>query len=75
VVEEITDGFRQGLRIELQDEGPGIADLARVLAGGYSTARSLGLGLSGSRRLVDEFDIDTAAGRGTTVRMVKWTRF
>ena len=75
VVEEITDGFRQGLRIELQDEGPGIADLARVLAGGYSTARSLGLGLSGSRRLVDEFDIDTAEGRGTTVRMVKWTRF
>ena len=57
------------------DEGPGIPDVPRVLAGGYSTARSLGLGLSGSRRLVDELEIETELGRGTTVRMVKWTKF
>ena len=75
LIEEITDGARQGLRIEFRDEGPGIPDLPRVMAGGYSTARSMGLGLSGSKRLVDEFSIDTEPGRGTVVRMVKWTRF
>jgi serine/threonine-protein kinase RsbT len=75
VVEEVSDGSRFGIRIEFVDEGPGIADLPRALAGGYSTARSMGLGLSGSKRLVDEFDIETQPGRGTTVRMVKWTRY
>jgi len=73
-IEEITDGGRTGLRIALADRGPGIPDVARVLAGGYSTARSLGLGLSGSRRLVDELEIETEVGTGTTIRMVKWTR-
>ena len=48
--------------------------LART-AGGFSTARSLGLGLSGSKRLVDEFDIGTAVGKGTVVKVVKWARF
>lgn len=75
LIEEITDGVRFGLRIEFVDQGPGIADLPRVLRGGFSTARSLGLGLSGSRRLVDDFEIESAVGQGTTVRMVKWTRF
>jgi serine/threonine-protein kinase RsbT len=75
LLEEITDGERQGLCITLLDEGPGIGDLPRALEGGYSTARTMGLGLSGSRRLVDEFEIETAPGRGTRVRMVKWTRF
>ncbi len=75
LIEEITDGSRWGLRIAFEDQGPGIADVERVLAGGYSTARSLGLGLSGSKRLCDEFEIETERGRGTTVRMVKWTRF
>ena len=74
-IEEITDGVRMGLCIEFRDEGPGIADIDRVLAGGYSTARSLGLGVSGSRRLVDEFAIESTPGQGTRVRMVKWTRF
>lgn len=75
VIEELYDGARYGLRITFADQGPGIPDLPRVLRGGYSTARSLGLGLSGSRRLVDELTIDTEVGRGTTVRMVKWTRY
>jgi serine/threonine-protein kinase RsbT len=73
--EEIAMGGRTGVRVEFTDQGPGIPDVPRVLAGGYSTARSLGLGLSGSRRLVDELEIETEVGRGTTVRMVKWTRF
>jgi len=75
IIEELTDGARYGLRIEFQDEGPGIPDVPRALEGGYSTARSLGLGLSGSKRLVDEMEIDTVVGRGTKVRMVKWTRY
>ena len=75
VIEEITDGARHGLRIEFCDEGPGIPDVPRVMAGGFSTARSMGLGLSGSKRLVDEFQIETEPGHGTTVRLVKWTRF
>jgi serine/threonine-protein kinase RsbT len=75
IIEELTDGSRYGLRIVFVDQGPGIPDVPRVLEGGYSTARSLGLGLSGSKRLVDEMEIETEVGRGTTVRMVKWTRF
>jgi serine/threonine-protein kinase RsbT len=74
-VEVLLDGQRGGLRLCFEDDGPGIAALDRALAGGYSTANSLGLGLSGSRRLVDEFDIDTKAGEGTKVTVVKWARF
>jgi serine/threonine-protein kinase RsbT len=74
VVEKVRQGDRSGLRLEFNDRGPGIADLERVLAGGHSTVRSLGLGLSGSRRLVDHFEIDSAPGRGTQVRVIKWTR-
>ena len=73
VIEEITkNGEREGVRITFRDEGPGIADIDRVMAGGYSTARSMGLGLSGSRRLVDQFELQSTAGRGTTVEIVKW---
>jgi serine/threonine-protein kinase RsbT len=74
-IDEITDGFRVGLRVDFRDRGPGIADLERALAGGFSTARSLGLGLSGSKRLVDEFTIESTPGEGTHVVLVKWTRF
>jgi serine/threonine-protein kinase RsbT len=72
VVEELAGDHRVGIRVTFRDEGPGIADVERVMVGGYSTARSMGLGLSGSRRLVDEFRLDTAVGRGTTVEIVKW---
>ncbi len=74
VVEHIVDGVRTGIRVELRDDGPGIANIDRVLAGGYSTAKSLGLGVSGSRRLADEFRIETIIGRGTVITMVKWKR-
>jgi serine/threonine-protein kinase RsbT len=74
-IEEISDGRRRGLRLTFEDRGPGIPDVARVLAGGYSTAKSLGLGLSGSRRLVDEFNLETEPGKGTRITVAKWTRY
>ena len=70
----LRNGKRVGLGLEFVDSGPGIADLSRVLAGGFSTSKSLGLGLSGTKRLVDEFNIDTAPGRGTKVVIRKWKR-
>lgn len=72
VIEEVWNEDREGVRVTFLDEGPGIADVDRVMAGGFSTARSMGLGLSGSRRLVDEFDSRSTVGRGTTVEIVKW---
>jgi serine/threonine-protein kinase RsbT len=72
IVEEVQNGGRTGMRVTFRDEGPGIADLERALAGGFSTARSMGLGLSGSKRLVDEFEIETAPGKGTRITFVKW---
>ncbi|MCS6914411.1 MAG: ATP-binding protein [Myxococcales bacterium] len=74
VVEEIAEGGRCGIRVQFRDEGPGIADIERALRGGYSTAGSLGLGLSGSRRLVDHLNIESAPGRGTVVTILKWAR-
>jgi len=75
VIEVIASGERSGLCMRFVDNGPGITNLDRALAGGYSTAKSLGLGLSGSRRLVDEFDIVSNPGQGTTVTVTKWARF
>jgi len=63
---------RRGLIVTARDNGPGIRDLARALQVGYSTGKGLGLGLPGVRRLMDEFKIDSAAGKGTTVTMKKW---
>jgi len=74
-IEEVTDGYRLGIRIEFLDHGPGIDDIPRVLAGGYTTARSMGLGLSGSKRLVDDFELDSTPGVGTKVTVTKWKRF
>jgi len=70
----LRNGNRVGVELEFVDHGPGIADLDRALAGGYSTAKSLGLGLSGTRRLVDEFNIDSQPGRGTKVVIRKWKK-
>jgi serine/threonine-protein kinase RsbT len=75
LVEEVTDGTRVGIRIVFEDAGPGISNVDRVLAGGFSTARSMGLGVSGSRRLVDEFDLASTPGKGTKVTILKWKRF
>jgi serine/threonine-protein kinase RsbT len=64
---------RRGLVVVASDDGPGIADLDRALEDGYSTGRGMGLGLPGARRLMDEFEIDSSPGQGTTVTMRKWT--
>jgi serine/threonine-protein kinase RsbT len=75
MLEEIENNTRRGLRIAFRDRGPGIPDIDRVLVGGFSTAKSLGLGVSGSKRLVDDFQIESQVGQGTTVTVTKWARF
>ncbi len=71
-LEILKDGARHGLRMIFADQGPGIADLELAMKDGYTTGGGLGLGLSGSRRLVNEFDIASAPGKGTTVTAVRW---
>lgn len=71
-ISAIRAGGRQGILIVARDTGPGIADLGRAMTDGYSTGGSLGLGLPGARRLMDEFDIVSTVGQGTTVTMKKW---
>jgi serine/threonine-protein kinase RsbT len=63
---------RRGILVVARDDGPGIPDIERAMADGYSTGNSLGLGLPGARRLMDEFEIVSAVGGGTTVTMRKW---
>ena len=71
---ELRNGPRAGIEVICSDNGPGIADVALAMQDGYTTGNGLGLGLPGTRRLVDEFDLQTERGRGTTIRLVKWTR-
>ena len=65
---------RRGILVVARDQGPGIANPELAMRDGYSTANSLGMGLPGARRLMDEFELSTAPGRGTTVTMKKWVR-
>jgi serine/threonine-protein kinase RsbT len=65
---------RNGVRIGFADDGPGIPDIDLALTDGWTSGAGLGLGLSGARRLVDEFELTSKAGRGTTVVVVKWSR-
>lgn len=65
-------GVRRGIQLQFADQGPGIPDQAKALTDGWSSGSGMGLGLSGSRRLVDDFDLDTAAGQGTRVTITKW---
>jgi len=73
-LDKLDDGFRKGVGLLFVDNGPGIPDLDLALRDGYTTGGGLGLGLSGSKRLVDEFEIDTRVGEGTAVAVVKWKR-
>ena len=66
------DGARKGLRLTFKDEGPGIPDLAQAMTDGWTSGSGLGMGLSGSKRLVNEFDIDTGPGRGTKIVIARW---
>jgi len=72
---EVADGYRFGIRMTFIDHGPGIPDVDRVLRGGFSTAKSMGLGVSGSKRLVDSFEIESQVNIGTRVTATKWKRF
>ena len=67
-------GGRAGIRVVARDQGPGIADVDLAMQDGYTSGGGMGLGLPGARRLVDEFDIETAPSEGTTVTLVKWSR-
>ncbi|MFE6233621.1 ATP-binding protein [Cellulosimicrobium sp. NPDC057862] len=73
-VELVTEGPRTGVRAVFSDEGPGIPDLDLALTDGWTSGSGLGLGLSGSRRLVQHFAIDTAPGAGTRVEIATWSR-
>ena len=68
------NGTRPGLVVVAQDAGPGIADVPKALHQGYTSGRGLGMGLPGVRRLMDEFEITSEVGHGTTVTMKKWLR-
>jgi serine/threonine-protein kinase RsbT len=72
IIEIISKGRDNGIRLTFKDQGPGIADIGKAMQDGYSTGKSLGLGLPGTKRLVNEFDIKSELGTGTTVTIVKW---
>ena len=67
-------GGRIGVELVFSDDGPGIPDVDLALTDGWTSGNGMGLGLSGTKRLVDEFEIDTAPGQGTRVRILKWRR-
>jgi serine/threonine-protein kinase RsbT len=70
----LNDGSRSGVQISFVDQGPGIADVELALQDGFTSGGGLGLGLGGSKRLVDEFEIVTAPGQGTAITIGKWKR-
>jgi serine/threonine-protein kinase RsbT len=71
-LESLTEGIRKGLRLIFEDQGPGIPDIELALQDGYTTGNGLGLGLSGSKRLMSEFEIVSRVGEGTRVTITKW---
>jgi len=71
-IETLRNGQRRGVRLTFADHGPGIADLKLAMTDGYTSGNGLGLGLSGAKRLVNEFDVTSAPGQGTTVTLARW---
>ena len=71
-VELVEDDPRRGLRLTFEDQGPGIPNIDLALKDGYTTGNGLGLGLSGAKRLVNEFEIESAPGKGTRVTVARW---
>jgi serine/threonine-protein kinase RsbT len=69
-----TDGGRNGIEIVVSDDGPGIADVDQALRDGFTSGTGMGMGLPGTRRLMDEMTVDSAVGRGTIVTIRKWRR-
>jgi serine/threonine-protein kinase RsbT len=74
VLQAVQKEGRSGISVIARDQGPGIADVAQAMQDGFSTGKSLGLGLPGAQRLMDEFEIQSVVGEGTTVAMWKWAR-
>src|SRR5262245_58803359 len=72
LMEMLQEGTRRGLRLTFEEQGPGIADVEQALRDGYTTGGGLGLGLGGSKRLVNEFEITSRVGEGTRVTITKW---
>jgi serine/threonine-protein kinase RsbT len=72
IIEVITKGRENGISLTFKDQGPGIADVAQAMKDGFSTGKSLGLGLPGTKRLVSDFQIESEVGKGTTVTVIKW---
>lgn len=71
-ITEVINGTRKGIKLTFSDKGPGIADVKQALTDGFTSKQGMGLGLGGSRRLMNEFDIKTAPGEGTTVTVIRW---
>jgi serine/threonine-protein kinase RsbT len=71
-IEIISQGRDNGIRLTFEDKGPGISDVTLAMKDGYSSGKSLGIGLPGTKRLVNEFDIKSIVGQGTTVSIIKW---
>ena len=71
-LQALNDGPRRGLRLTFEDKGPGIADLQLALKDGFSSGTGLGLGLGGAKRLMSEFEIESAPGQGTRVAVTRW---
>ena len=74
VMRVVEQGQRRGITVVARDKGPGIADIERAMKDGFSTSRGLGLGLPGSKRLMDEFELVSEVGKGTEITMTKWER-
>ncbi|GAB4051481.1 anti-sigma regulatory factor [Spirosoma litoris] len=72
LIEAVSKGRESGVRLTFIDKGPGIADINLAMQDGFSTGKSLGLGLPGTKRLVNEFDIKSTVGQGTTITILKW---
>jgi len=72
IIEVVSSGRINGVRLTFSDNGPGIPDIAAAMRDGFSTGKSLGLGLPGTKRLVNEFDIKSKVGTGTVVTILKW---
>jgi serine/threonine-protein kinase RsbT len=72
MIEVVSKGRENGIKLTFTDKGPGIADIKLAMKDGFSTGKSLGLGLPGTKRLVSEFDIKSEVGKGTTVTITKW---
>ena len=71
-LEILSEGIRKGLRVTFEDHGPGIPDIEQAMQDGYTTSKGMGLGLSGAKRLVNDFNITSQVGKGTIITITRW---